>query len=433
MNRKKIASALALILVLNTGTLVKADIQNDINQKQQQLNDYGSQINGLKSQQNNIDNNSSQINTDIQNALNDINTKNTDLQNLQLNIQDLENKINLKQQDINNTKASISGLEKIISVNEEKLNLKEMERQIKEKQLNEKIKYAYMQNLNNELSKILLSSENFPDLLTRLKFIEMITNGNKKQVQEIVDFKNDLKKQQDDLNKQRNDLLTKNDTLTKDQVSLSQSKDDLVNKKNMRQSEIDNLKSAESQKEDMLKNLASQKQNIQQQIDDLTEYSNKTQQDMTNLYNVLSSKKYDQNTQNYLNGISINFMTPTKGYVSCVYGPRINPVTKQKGFHTGVDIANSSGTPIYAAQNGVISFASYFGAYGNAVIINHGNGYTTMYGHTSKIIVSEGQRVVKGQLIAYMGSTGWSTGPHLHFEIRKDNVSQNPLNYINVK
>lgn len=99
--------------------------------------------------------------------------------------------------------------------------------------------------------------------------------------------------------------------------------------------------------------------------------------------------------------------------------------------HAGIDIANSTGTPIYAADGGsVTSFIGYRGGYGYIVEVNHGAGYTTRYAHLSKILVSSGQRVSKGQQIAKMGNTGNSTGPHLHFEIRKNGTPQNPFNYI---
>jgi septal ring factor EnvC (AmiA/AmiB activator) len=101
------------------------------------------------------------------------------------------------------------------------------------------------------------------------------------------------------------------------------------------------------------------------------------------------------------------------------YGYRLDPVTQAfyRG-HAGTDIGASYGTAIYAAASGTVVLASYNGGYGNCVMINHGNGYTTLYGHMSSIAVSNGQTVSQGQVIGYVGSTGNSTGPHLHFEVR---------------
>ena len=108
---------------------------------------------------------------------------------------------------------------------------------------------------------------------------------------------------------------------------------------------------------------------------------------------------------------------------------RVHPVTGVYKLHTGIDIPATTGTPIRAAESGQVITASYQGAYGNCVIIDHGNGYSTLYGHQSSIAVSVGDTVTRGQTIGYVGSTGYSTGPHLHFEIRVNGSPQDPLNY----
>ena len=106
--------------------------------------------------------------------------------------------------------------------------------------------------------------------------------------------------------------------------------------------------------------------------------------------------------------------------------------TSYENFHTGIDLTANCGTAILASASGTISFTGggWGGGYGNHIIISHGNGFSTLYGHLSKILVSKGQYVNQGQQIGVMGSTGWSTGTHLHFEIRKNNSPQNPLNYL---
>ena len=98
--------------------------------------------------------------------------------------------------------------------------------------------------------------------------------------------------------------------------------------------------------------------------------------------------------------------------------------------HPGIDINNFLGMPIYAAADGIVELARWHGGYGNCVIIDHENGLETVYGHSSRLLVSEGQKVHRGQVIALVGSTGHSTGPHLHFEMRKDGYLVNPLNFL---
>lgn len=120
-----------------------------------------------------------------------------------------------------------------------------------------------------------------------------------------------------------------------------------------------------------------------------------------------------------------SFVRPYYGSVSSRYGSR------RSGFHTGVDFSGRTGDNIVAADNGTVTFAGWAGGYGYMVKINHNNGYETYYAHCSKLLVKKGQTVSKGQVIARVGSTGNSTGPHLHFEVIKDGKTQNPMSYVN--
>jgi murein DD-endopeptidase MepM/ murein hydrolase activator NlpD len=115
---------------------------------------------------------------------------------------------------------------------------------------------------------------------------------------------------------------------------------------------------------------------------------------------------------------------PVEGCIKSGFGPR------GRGFHPGVDIAAPNGTPIRAPAQGVVVFAGYQGSYGKLVILDHGQGYTTRYGHLSKIQVSRGDRVARGAVIGRVGSSGRATGPHLHYEIRLNEVPVNPSRYL---
>lgn len=112
------------------------------------------------------------------------------------------------------------------------------------------------------------------------------------------------------------------------------------------------------------------------------------------------------------------------------FGWRIHPITRKRKFHAGIDFGAPTGTPIYAYQAGLVEFAGWKSGYGKAVIINHCAGFSTLYGHASKIVVRKGEQVVAGETIAKIGSTGMSTGPHLHFEVRVNNKPVNPRPYL---
>ena len=124
------------------------------------------------------------------------------------------------------------------------------------------------------------------------------------------------------------------------------------------------------------------------------------------------------------------FAFPSDAPTSSPFGWRIHPILGYRRFHAGLDFAASYGSTIRAADSGTVIFAGWYAGYGKAVIISHSKGITTLYGHTSELYVSEGQSVQKGQAIAAVGSTGFSTGPHLHFEVRRDGTPVDPANYL---
>ena len=127
-----------------------------------------------------------------------------------------------------------------------------------------------------------------------------------------------------------------------------------------------------------------------------------------------------------------SFLWPVASYVyvSSRFGLRVHPITGEKKSHTGIDIASNQGTAVYASDGGSVTLAGWNGGYGNCIMIDHGNGYVTLYGHLSSISVSVGQTVSQGATIGAVGSTGNSTGPHLHFEVLKNGTRIDPEQFF---
>ena len=123
---------------------------------------------------------------------------------------------------------------------------------------------------------------------------------------------------------------------------------------------------------------------------------------------------------------------PGRSYISSGYGYRNRPIGSGREFHTGYDIPAPTGSNIVAAADGTVITAGYVNGFGYTVMINHGGGLVTLYGHNSKLNVSVGQQVTKGQVVAKCGSTGNSTGPHCHFEVRKNGKHTSPAPYLGV-
>lgn len=121
---------------------------------------------------------------------------------------------------------------------------------------------------------------------------------------------------------------------------------------------------------------------------------------------------------------------PVTGSVTSGFGWRISPFGDGNELHAGIDIASPAGTPVVATADGQVILSGSFGGYGNAIQIDHGSGITTIYGHNSELAVGVGHMVKKGQIIAYVGSTGKSTGPHVHYEVRVNDTAVDPWKYL---
>lgn len=183
------------------------------------------------------------------------------------------------------------------------------------------------------------------------------------------------------------------------------------------------IKGLEEQKAELAsqkKELNAEKKVLSEKEDELKREADRLKDEILSLIDT-SSK--------YVGGTFV-WPCPSSHYITSSFGWRIHPILKYKKYHTGVDIGASSGQSILAAGSGTVIKAAVYGGYGNCVMIDHGGGIVTLYGHASKLLVSQGQVVVAGQKIALVGSTGNSTGPHLHFEVRVNGDYVNPMGYF---
>ncbi len=217
--------------------------------------------------------------------------------------------------------------------------------------------------------------------------------------------------------------------LQADADQLEQQRDRVERKKN----EIALLKQQlESQKSSMEDQIAGQKENIDRLKSDrraMAVAETQLEQDSRTIALLIQ-----QHTGAGGYGLAFRgtgqMLLPCLGEITSGFGWRMHPVLGYERFHAGIDIGADYGSTIYAAEQGLVIFAGWYGGYGNAVIIDHGGGITTLYGHTSELYVSEGQTVQRGQAIAAVGSTGLSTGPHLHFEVRREGEPTDPVAFL---
>jgi murein DD-endopeptidase MepM/ murein hydrolase activator NlpD len=153
-------------------------------------------------------------------------------------------------------------------------------------------------------------------------------------------------------------------------------------------------------------------------------------QDSANLTALIQQRIAAQSPNKYILRGTGKMGYPSDGEVTSGFGYRMHPILGYTRFHSGIDFGVDYGSPIHAADAGVVIFAGWYGGYGQAIIIDHGKNITTLYGHTSEMYVSEGQTVQRGQVVGAVGSSGLSTGPHLHFEVRVSGEPVDPISYL---
>jgi len=180
------------------------------------------------------------------------------------------------------------------------------------------------------------------------------------------------------------------------------------------------IESRKNERENVLNGAVNDRDAAERAYQDLQETSRRIERMIRN---------HESGNKDYA-GSSGTMMWPLDGPITSPFGWRIHPIFGTQIYHSGVDIGADYGEPIRAADGGVVIYADWMGGYGKAVIIDHGGGITTLYGHNSELVVSEGQRVRKGEVIARAGATGYATGPHCHFEVRQNGSPVNPMGYL---
>ena len=293
-------------------------------------------------------------------------------------------KITTLQSEYNDVNYQVAVATKEINKLEKEITDTKKELQERETNLNARLVAMY-KNGSIGFVDVLLGSSSISDFVSNIEMIRRI-------------YENDVNVMQL-LKTEQSRLEDKKESLESKKINLKEKQQELVTKK----AELDKEKQILNDKEDELKKEADQlKYEIVQ----------------------LMSK----NSQ-YVGG-AMAWPCPASHYITSSFGNRLHPITKTYKFHTGIDIGASTGCAVIAAQAGRVIMATWYSGYGNCVMLDHGGGIVTLYGHLSKISCSNGDTVSAGQTIGLVGSTGNSTGPHLHFEVRKNGEYINPMQYF---
>lgn len=336
----------------------------------------------------------------------------TSLQEKREQLQDLEKEKAAAEQEKKELSQKLEGIMADMEELSEKIEAKEAELAVKEEELaqaqidendqyesmKKRIKYMY-ENGSGQLIAVLLESKDITDFLNKAEYISTISEYDRDMLKKFQDIvaeveaqEEKLQEEYDEIEAMQNDLIEKQDTIE----TLIDEKDTEIGEMS---ADLKKLKKA-------------------------VETAERKQREKASSYSGSAGASVVSG-----NGM---FTHPCPGYsrISSYFGPRKQPMAGASSNHKGIDYAAEPGTPIYAAASGTVTTAGYSGAEGNWIVINHGNGLQTYYMHCLKLYVHAGQKVSKGQNIAEVGSTGNSTGPHLHFQVMDGGVARNPLAYL---
>ena len=322
-----------------------------------------------------------------------------------LKVQETEDKIMQYEKDIEELATKMENLQK--SIDEANIALTESEQTYQEKSnLLAKRLVAMYEAGETQYLDILLNSRDITDFISRYYVIQEIAEYDSILIHQIEEEKNNLEITKQKLEKEQGELKIIKSKSEQTSIVLS-------NMKTLQQSYVDDLTEGEKILQEQLTEYKKEQEEIERQIE-------------------LATNAIDPDIQ-YTGGEMLWPVAISGTAITSNYGVREHPIQGVVREHTGIDIGNTPlGSPVVAAADGVVTYAGWLGGYGNCVMINHGDGIVTLYGHGNKILTTVNTEVKQGDTIMEVGSTGNSTGPHLHFEVRVNGEYTNPLNFVKV-
>lgn len=346
---------------------------------------------------------SNQINENITETTNRLQAVQEEVSENMKQLQELDVQLAQSEEELNKINIEVSNLTSQIAENEQKLSKVQSQYDKIKNVLDARVIEMYKSD-NLQFLGVLLAAKNVKELIKTYEKLILLSKYDKglldnaeQQIEEIQTTKK----------------------------ILDEKKKQVVESKQLQQRKTQVVQNSKTRREYYLSKLTKQEQELQAQID---EYNTQ----VTQIENEIKILALGSISEDYIGGVFV-WPVPGRTSLTSLYGMRVHPITGAYKLHTGIDISAPLGTNFVAAANGVVSKATYNTAYGNMVIIDHGGGVQTLYAHGNSILVQVGDEVKAGTPILEVGSTGYSTGPHAHFEIRINGQTVNPLDYYQNK
>ena len=397
---KFISILLIFVFIFNLSIYSIASNETNIQNQEEQEKEINTDTDDI----NDLNNQRSEIKDKLDEANIKLEYLQTEKSGILIQIQQLDDKIRKYENENAELEKKLNELETSAKETTEKLNAVTEEYNKKEQQLRERLVALYEAGSISYLD-VLLSSRTLSEFLSRYyKMLEVMEYDNQ-LINTVEEEKNTIEIAKQKLDKETDEIKTL-------KLKVEQNKNINKNTKTLQEGYMAKLSKSEKKLNEKI-----------------TKYKTETIQLETRIREI-SMANGDYDIQ-YTGGLMIWPVAIAGTKITSDYGTRQHPIQGVTNFHLGIDIGNAGfGAPAVAALGGVVTYAGELGSYGNCVIINHGDGISTLYGHGQKILVEFGQTVQQGDIIMEVGSTGNSTGPHLHFEVRINGKTVDPLNYV---
>ena len=382
------------------------------------INCYCDSLSQLRQKANKIKQNSSETSKLINQAKEQKNNTKQEINNLDLELIKAKNELD---QTIN----KLEYTKKKLAQNEKDLEQAKLERQNQYDSYKQRLKFIY-ENGKMAYIKIIFKANSCHDFLKRVEYVNYI-------IKYDCELLNKLKATEDLISNKVQAIKTEQNQIKNLLAQKEKYKSNLESKLRSKEEFINQINSDIEKYEQKLKDLEKSSNEIANLIkkSELELARAREQQEKAKLARQKKQTKNKSNIDFNYTGGKLGWPVPGRTLISSGYGSRTSPIKGKSEFHTGLDIPAPMGTPIHAAEDGIVINSGSIRGYGYTIIINHGNGLCTLYGHNSSLIAKVGQTVKRGDVIALAGSTGYSTGPHCHFEVRLNGKHTNPSNYLN--
>lgn len=396
--KKSKLTCIFLIFIAFTFIITYSVFGEDVNNSNEQNNELlntlkGEETNSLHEQKDELKNKIEETNNELSSVQSNI----TDMTN---QIKKIDEQIAKFQEDLDNSNTKLEQTQ--MSVNAIKIDLEKAEKDYEnQKKLLEQRMVAIYEAGDTVYLDVLLASTSIEDFLSRFYYLSKIAAYDQRLMQKVSNTKQDIAAKK---------------------ILLERELAKLTEEKEYNERLLITFENTKIVKNNFLNSLIDTEKKLQEEI-------KLYEEDLKNLEEKILEVALANISEEYIGG---ELAWPVPGYTTITsgYGMRIHPIFGIYKLHTGVDIGAPTGVPIIAVNDGVVTLTTYSTSYGNYVMVDHGGGVVTVYAHGSKILVEEGQEVKKGDPIMLVGSTGWSTGPHLHFEVRINGETYDPLPYI---